>query len=103
MQKQIEMEKGTILKCLALFFSATLALPMTFRENSASRNSNENLVIIMLDGFRWDYAERQPPGQTPNFDRFKTDGVRAEYVEPIFPANSFPSWTTIVTGKYWKI
>ena len=53
----------------------------------------------MLDGFRWDYAERLPAEETPNFERFKSGGVHAEYVQPIFPANSFPSWTTIVTGK----
>jgi predicted AlkP superfamily pyrophosphatase or phosphodiesterase len=27
-------------------------------------------------------------------------GVQAEYVEPIFPSLSFPSWTTIATGLY---
>ncbi len=26
------------------------------------------------------------------------EGVRAEYVQPVFPSNSFPSWTSIATG-----
>ncbi len=34
----------------------------------------------------------------PNFKRFTKYGTRAEYVQPIFPSMSYPSWTSIVTG-----
>ena len=56
------------------------------------------LALIMLDGFRWDYATRLNPGDLPFFDWLSSTGTRAEYVQPIYPADSFPSWTSIVTG-----
>lgn len=49
--------------------------------------------------FRWDYYDRQKH-QLPGFRQLVTEGVQVEYVEPIFPSLSFPSWTTIVTGLY---
>ena len=58
----------------------------------------DKLVLIMLDGFRWDYVDRLPDEQVPNFRAFLSGGTRAEYVQPIFPSVSFPSWTTIATG-----
>ena len=52
----------------------------------------------MLDGFRADYATREDPSTVPTFTRFEREGVMAKYVQPIYPALSMPSWTTIVTG-----
>ena len=60
----------------------------------------EKTIIIMLDGFRWDYTIRLTEHELPNFKHFEATGVRAEYVEPIFPSLSWPSWTTISTGLY---
>ena len=54
--------------------------------------------VKMLDGFRADYAKREDPSLVPTFTRFEREGVTARYVQPIYPALSFPSWTTIVTG-----
>ncbi len=56
------------------------------------------LAVILLDGFRWDYATREPPSSLPNLWRLMNEGARAEYVQPVYPAVSFPSWTTILTG-----
>ena len=57
----------------------------------------------MLDGFRADYATREDPSTVPTFTRFEREGVRAQYVQPIYPALSMPSWTTIVTGDIsWR-
>ena len=36
----------------------------------------------------------------PAFARFASEGVKADYVQPIYPSISMPSWTTIVTGAY---
>ena len=56
-------------------------------------------VVIMLDGFRSDYASRADPMDVPTFTRFAMEGVKADYVQPIYPSISMPSWTTIVTGQ----
>ena len=61
--------------------------------------SSDKLVLILLDGFRWDYVDRLDEGEIPNFKDFIATGSRAEYVQPIFPSESYPSWTTIVTGE----
>ena len=60
--------------------------------------STKQTVVIMLDGFRSDYASRADPNDVPTFTRFAREGVKADYVQPIYPALSMPSWTTIVTG-----
>ena len=61
----------------------------------ASTSATKTLVIL-VDGFRWDYPDTM---STPNLDRMAKEGIRAEYVEPVFPSLSIPAWTTIVTGK----
>ncbi len=58
----------------------------------------EKLMIVMLDGFRWDYLDRIDKEDIPNFTAFLDSGSRPEYVQTIFPSLSWASWTTIVTG-----
>jgi len=61
------------------------------------------LLLIVLDGFRWDYFQlyQDRTGQElEGFKRFKSGGVRTEYLESVFPAESFPAWQTIQTGLY---
>ena len=59
----------------------------------------EKLVVMMLDGFRWNYFDHFGPDEIPAFQRFMENGVKAEYVQSIFPSKSFPSWTSIATGS----
>lgn len=54
------------------------------------------MLLFLVDGVRYDYI-RDPT--LKGFHRMAKEGVRAEYVQPIFPANSYPNWYTIVTGK----
>ena len=58
----------------------------------------EKLAILMLDGFRWDYADRMTEAELPNLKAFLSGGARAEYVQPIFPSMSWACWTTVATG-----
>ena len=55
------------------------------------------VVLVSLDGFRWDYLDR---GLTPNLSRLAREGVRAEALVPVFPTKTFPNHYTIVTGRY---
>jgi predicted AlkP superfamily pyrophosphatase or phosphodiesterase len=57
------------------------------------------LVLVSLDGFRWDYCERFP-AETPNLRALRRDGVTARGLIPVFPSNTFPNHYTIVTGLY---
>ncbi|EDV22534.1 uncharacterized protein TRIADDRAFT_58864 [Trichoplax adhaerens] len=55
------------------------------------------LLLVGVDGFRWDFFNR---GFSPNISKFAAKGVRAEYMESVFPTKTFPNLYTIVTGLY---
>ena len=53
------------------------------------------LVLISIDGFRWDYIDRFKP---PTLMRLAVSGVQADGLIPQFPSKTFPNHYTIVTG-----
>jgi predicted AlkP superfamily pyrophosphatase or phosphodiesterase len=53
------------------------------------------LVLVSIDGFRWDYLDRF---EAPNLRQLAANGVRAEGLIPQFPSKTFPNHYTIVTG-----
>lgn len=55
------------------------------------------VVMLSLDGFRWDYAEDV---LTPNLDRIAKIGVKAESIKSSFPTKTFPNHYSIATGLY---
>lgn len=54
------------------------------------------LLLISVDGFRWDYLDQQP---TPNMHALFESGFRVNRMEPAWPSNTFPNHYTLVTGK----
>ena len=65
--------------------------------NTADLPTDQKLIVVMLDGCRWDYFTHNPG--LSGFQKIKEGGVVADYVQPILPSSSFESWTTISTGK----
>ncbi|KYQ92865.1 type I phosphodiesterase/nucleotide pyrophosphatase family protein [Tieghemostelium lacteum] len=70
--------------------------------SSSSSNTSPNikttnpLIIISLDGFRWDYLNRNI---TPNLLSISSGaGVRANFSIPQFPSKTFPNHYSIATG-----
>ncbi|HEY7613965.1 MAG TPA: ectonucleotide pyrophosphatase/phosphodiesterase [Gemmatimonadales bacterium] len=61
------------------------------------RGRGETVLLVSIDGFRWDYLDR---GLTPNLSRLAGEGVRAEALIPVFPTKTYPNHYTIVTGRY---
>lgn len=55
------------------------------------------LILISMDGFRWDYTERT---DTPNFDFLIEKGVQAQSLIPVFPTSTFSNHLSIATGLY---
>lgn len=53
------------------------------------------LVLISIDGFRWDYLDKFNP---PALRRLAAEGVQAGGLIPQFPSKTFPNHYTIVTG-----
>jgi predicted AlkP superfamily pyrophosphatase or phosphodiesterase len=65
----------------------------------ATRAAPAPLVLISLDGFRWDYCALHPAA-TPNLRRLAREGVTARALIPVYPTNTFPNHYAIVTGLY---
>ena len=55
---------------------------------SHPHKDRNKLIVIMLDGCRHDYFKRDSKNH-PGFRFIKENGVVADYVQPIFPSNSF--------------
>ena len=53
------------------------------------------VLLISLDGFRWDYVDRAP---AVRLRRLAARGVRADRLIPAFPSKTFPNHYTLVTG-----
>jgi len=61
------------------------------------RDLKPTVILISLDGFRYDYLEKHKP---PNLLKLASEGVRAKWMTPSFPSKTFPNHYTIVTGLY---
>ena len=71
------------------------ARPLLAQDTPAA--SPTPLLLISIDGFRWDYLDRHP---APNLRRIATEGFEAKSLVPAFPSKTFPNHDTIVTGLY---
>jgi predicted AlkP superfamily pyrophosphatase or phosphodiesterase len=67
------------------------------RENSPAQTSKPYVVMVSLDGYRWDYPERY---HTPAVERILATGARAEALVPVFPTKTFPNHYSIASGTY---
>jgi alkaline phosphatase D len=93
---------------LSLFLALTLGLsaqqpplPVIHVENgpnSAAAQAKHYVVLVSLDGFRWDYAKRD--GATHLLALGKRGVWAPEGMMPSYPSLTFPNHYTIVTGLY---
>ena len=62
------------------------------------------MFVSVIDfRFRWDYFDKyheKTGGELVGFQKFMEAGVHSEYLESVFPAESFPAWQTIQTGVF---
>jgi alkaline phosphatase D len=83
------------------FLGENPALPVIHIDNgsnSAKSQSQHYVVLVSLDGFRWDYAKRD---NAKNLLSLGKQGVWApEGMFPSYPSLTFPNHFTIVTGLY---
>ncbi len=68
-----------------------------YRASDPAPAAKQTVVLISLDGFRWDYLDR--PGAV-HLRALAATGVRAERMVPAFPSKTFPNHYSIVTGLY---
>lgn len=67
------------------------------RVNALERADAPHVVLLSLDGFRWDYLDRYP---TPALRRMAQEGARAERMIPAFPTKTYPTHYTVATGLH---
>ena len=82
------------------FLVARLLCSLTACRESAPRQPLPSdrppiLILISIDGFRWDYLDRFNP---PVLSKLAAEGVRADGLIPQFTSTTFPNHYTIVTG-----
>ena len=77
---------------------ALLVIHVDNGPNSAKAQSQHYVVLVSLDGFRWDYAKRDGAAHLLALGK---RGVWApEGMLPSYPSLTFPNHFTIVTGLY---
>lgn len=55
----------------------------------------QSVVLISLDGFRWDYIEKHRAKGLANIAK---QGVRVNKMWPVYPSKTFPNHISIITG-----
>ena len=76
---------------LLLFGCATL-----YQKRSTTAQE-QYVVMLSMDGCRWDYPKL---AHMPNLEAIAKRGVKAESLQPAFPANTFPNHYSMATGLY---
>ena len=67
---------------------------------STNPQKSKKLLVLLIDGFRWDYFDK-PGLELPGFQQLFKQGVKSEYMVPDFPSLSFPNYYSIMTGKIY--
>ena len=80
---------------LLLLTPALFALSALFAQSPGP--PRPYVVLVSLDGFRWDYAERY---HATNILALGKAGAAAKAMIPSFPSVTFPNHISIVTGMY---
>lgn len=83
--------------CLALCLLIACSAGSPEPAAQASNRGAPIVVLVSLDGWRWDYLDR---AKAPNLRALAARGVKAEAFIPVFPSKTFPVHYTIVTGLY---
>lgn len=94
--------RGFATSILLVFVIGVLLLPADEAAGSGGRNAADRqdspyLILISIDGFRWDYQAKY---ETPALDRIAAAGLRAESLRPVYPSLTFPNHYSIATGLY---
>ena len=82
------------LATLMLFVIVKLSL-----STLSSSTPPNKLLLILVDGFRWDYFDEFSSAELPGFTKLRQNGVAADALIPVFPSLSFVNYYSIMTGN----
>jgi predicted AlkP superfamily pyrophosphatase or phosphodiesterase len=87
---------AALLACIcAPVMSAASSPAASGGTNAPEHLGKPSLVLVSIDGFRWDFAERFGAG---NIRSIGKRGFKAEALQPAFPTLTFPNHFAIATG-----
>ncbi|HEY0944945.1 MAG TPA: ectonucleotide pyrophosphatase/phosphodiesterase, partial [Opitutaceae bacterium] len=66
-----------------------------FAATLLSAHARPTVILVSIDGMRWDYLERHAP---PHLQALAADGLRLRQLIPTFPSKTYPNHYTLVTG-----
>lgn len=69
----------------------------TISEASVKRDTSSYVIMVSIDGFRHDYAEKFNASHILEMEQ---TGAYAKSMIPAFPSKTFPNHYTLVTGMY---
>ncbi len=65
--------------------------------NSIKAQNSPHILLISIDGYRWDYTKKYAP---KFLSRFMKEGASLKSLRPSYPTKTFPNHLSIVTGRY---
>ena len=81
------------------FLSLLAIVPLFWKQALCHFEGDPKLLLVSLDGFRWDYLNRK--GNFPNFKAIINQGVHSVHgTKNAFITKTLPNHYTIVTGLY---
>jgi ectonucleotide pyrophosphatase/phosphodiesterase family protein 5 len=93
--------KNLLIVCALLLLSActpsSIKPTVNSIENSEQKAQKPYVLLISLDGFRWDYVDKYKP---VFLSYFAKNSAHLKSLRPSFPTKTFPNHLSIVTGSY---
>lgn len=91
------MKKFSTFRFHILFFVLLFVFPALSFAQKAIEDLKPTVILISLDGFRYDYPDKFKPEM---LNKLAKNGVRAKWMIPSFPTKTFPNHYTVATGLY---
>jgi predicted AlkP superfamily pyrophosphatase or phosphodiesterase len=91
-QRQSIFDKKIKLVLWAGFFALALCGPVL-----ASKDLQETLIVVSVDGVRHDYLELH---HAPTLSALAQTGLKIDFLQPVFPSKTFASHYSLVTGLH---
>ncbi|WP_372651218.1 ectonucleotide pyrophosphatase/phosphodiesterase [Halobacteriovorax sp.] len=67
------------------------------RSNSLETQKKPYVLLISIDGYRWDYTDKYGP---KFLKQFKESGASVKSLRPSYPTKTFPNHLSLATGSY---
>ena len=70
-----------------------------FAHGHAEREATGPLIIVSLDGLRWQFIE-DGYANMPSFEMIAENGVTAKYIKTVMPSKTWPNHHSYMTGLW---